>query len=112
MRLFERPMASAPALLRDSHALLDPSAEKSSDRSRPINAASFHVAGGRLLQAAQRDSRREAAAAAVEVFREATQAAPAEPSLHNSLGASLLALARFESHAAALQLLEPGGTGV
>ncbi len=50
--------------------------------------------------------RREAAAAAAEVFREAIEAVAADSSLHNGLGASLLVLARFESHPAALQVLD------
>ena len=44
--------------------------------------------------------------AAAEVFREAIEAAPGDPSLHNGMGASLLALARFESHAAAVRMLD------
>ena len=50
--------------------------------------------------------RREAAAAAAEVFRDAIETAPGDPSLQNGLGASLLALARFESHAAAMRVLD------
>ena len=98
-------MASMPTLLRDSYALLDPVVAKAPDRSDAISVATFHRVGGRLLRTALHPGRREAAAAAVEVFRDATETAPAEPSLRNSLGAALLALVRFESQAAAPRLL-------
>jgi tetratricopeptide (TPR) repeat protein len=99
-------MASVSAALRDSPALLDPPAEPPPGRSNTDEIASFHVVGRILLRAGIRSGRREPVAAAAEIFREATEAAPIDPSLHNGLGASLLALARFERHANALSLLD------
>jgi tetratricopeptide (TPR) repeat protein len=63
------------------------------------------LVGSRLLATAAKQGQRSAATAAVAVFREATKACPGDPSLHNGLGASLLSLARFEPHAAALEAL-------
>ena len=99
-------MTSMSALVRDSDALLDPAIAKPAPPSDANALASFHSVGGRLLRAAARHGRREAAAAAAEVFREPIEAVPGDPSLHNGLGAALLALARFESHAAALRVLD------
>src|SRR5277367_2963229 len=99
-------MTSMSALVRDGDALLDQATARRATPSDPNALASFHSVGGGLLRAAVRHGRREAAAAAAEVFREAIEAAPGDPSLHNGLGASLLALARFESHAAALGVLD------
>jgi tetratricopeptide (TPR) repeat protein len=99
-------MTSMSALVRDSDALLDPATARPGVPSDANALASFHSVGGRLLRAALRHGRREAAAAAAEVFREAIEAAPGDSSLHNALGASLLALARFESYAAALRALD------
>jgi tetratricopeptide (TPR) repeat protein len=99
-------MTSMSALVRDSDALLDPATAKPAASSDASALAAFHSVAGRLLRAALSHGRREAAAAAAEVFREAIAAVPGDPSLHNGLGASLLALARFELHAAALQVLD------
>src|SRR5580704_2126792 len=99
-------MTSMSALVRDSGALLDPATVKPAATSDSNVLASFHFVAGRLLRAAVRHGRREPAAAAAEVFREAIETVPGDPSLHNGLGASLLALARFESHAAALRALD------
>jgi tetratricopeptide (TPR) repeat protein len=99
-------MTSISALVRDSDALLDPATVKPAVPSDANALASFHSVGGRLLRAAVRHGRREAAAAAAEVFREAIETVPGDPSLHNGLGASLLALARFESRADALRALD------
>jgi tetratricopeptide (TPR) repeat protein len=97
-------MTSMSALVRHSDALLDPATAKPAASSDAL--ASFHSVAGRLLRAALSHGRREAAAAAAEVFREAIEAVPGDPSSHNGLAASLLALARFESHAAALRVLD------
>ena len=99
-------MTSMSALVRDSDALLDPAIARPAASSDANALASFHSVGGKLLRAAVSHGRRDAAAAAAEVFRAALEAAPGDPSLHNNLGASLLALARFESHAAALRALD------
>jgi tetratricopeptide (TPR) repeat protein len=99
-------MTSTSAWVRDSDALLDPAIARPAAPADANALASFHSVGGKLLRAAVSRGRREAAAAAAEVFREAIEAAPGDPSLHNGLGASLLALARFESHAAALGVLD------
>ncbi len=98
-------MTSMSASVRDSDALLDPAIARPAAPSDANALASFHSVGGRLLRAAVSRGRREAAAAAAEVFREAIEAVAADSSLHNGLGASLLVLARFESHPAALQVL-------
>jgi tetratricopeptide (TPR) repeat protein len=90
---------------RDTDALLDPATDKRSARSEPNNPVPFHLVGERLLRMATVSGRREAATAAVEVFREGIKAIPADPSLHNSFGAAILAMARFASHADALNLL-------
>jgi tetratricopeptide (TPR) repeat protein len=87
---------------RDTDALLDPATNK---RSEPNNPVPFHLVGERLLRVATVSGRPEAAAAAAEVFREGIKAVPADPSLHNSSGAAILAMARFASHADALNLL-------
>jgi tetratricopeptide (TPR) repeat protein len=92
--------------LRYSDALLDPAIARPAASSNANALASFHFVGGRLLRAAVGHGRRDAASAAAEVFRAALEAAPGAPSLHNNLGASLLALARFESHAAVLRSLD------
>jgi tetratricopeptide (TPR) repeat protein len=97
-------VTQAPAQ-RDTDALLDPTTNKRSVRSEANNPAPFHLVGGRLLRMATVGGRREAAAAAAEVFREGIKAIPTDPSLHNSLGAAILAMARFASHADALDLL-------
>ena len=98
-------MTSMSAVVRDSDALVDPAIARHTATSDANALASFHSVGGRLLRAAVCRGRREAAAAAAEVFRDAIEAAPGDPSLHNGLGASLLALARFEPHAAAMRVL-------
>ena len=98
-------MTSMSAVVRDSDALVDPAIARHAATSDANALASFHSVGGRLLRAAVCRGRREAAAAAAEVFRDAIEAAPGDPSLHNGLGASLLALARFEPHAAAMRVL-------
>ena len=103
---YQRIIVSMSALLRDSDALLDPATARPGVPSDANALASFHSVGGRLLRAAASRARREAAAAAAEVFREAIEAAPGDSSLHNGMGASLLALARFRSHAAALRALK------
>ena len=99
-------MTSMSALARDGGALLDPTTARHAAPSDANALASFHSVGGRLLRAAVCHGRREAAAAAAEVFRDAIEAAPGDPSLHNGLGASLLALARFEPHTVALRVLD------
>ena len=99
-------MTSISALVRDSDALLDPATARPGVPSDANALASFHSVGGRLLRAAASRGRRAAAAALGEGFREAQEAPPADSSPHKALGASLLALARFESRAAALRALE------
>ncbi len=90
---------------RDTDALLDPATDKRSARLEPNNPVPFHLVGGRLLRMATVSGRREAAAAAAEVFQEGIKAIPADPSLRNSFGAAILAMARYASHAEALNLL-------
>ena len=98
-------MTSMSALVRDSDALLDPAIARPAATSDANALASFHSVGGRLLRAAVCHGRREAAAAAAEVFRDALEAAPGDPSLHNGLGASLWAWRDLNQHAAALRVL-------
>ena len=99
-------MASMSGFVRDSDALLDPATANPAAPTGANALASFHSVGGRLLRAAVSHGRSEAAAAAAEVFREAVEVVPGDPSLQNGLGASLLALARFESHTVAVRVLD------
>jgi tetratricopeptide (TPR) repeat protein len=70
-----------------------------------IDEASYSQVGRSLLELAGRIGRREAAVAAVEVFRTALIELPGEPSFQNGLGAALIELARLEPHVAALSAL-------
>jgi tetratricopeptide (TPR) repeat protein len=99
------PMANAQGTLRNVHALLDPLPRRFRVGTRASDTASSHVVSIGLLQTAERKGRGQAAVAAVEVIRDAIEKAPEDPSLRNALGASLMAVARFESTANALALL-------
>src|SRR5579871_2770540 len=94
-------MANPLPAPRDGVALLDRIAEQAPVRPDGSTVAAFHLVGSGLL----RTGTREAAAAAVEVLRLAGKSAPTQSSLQNSLGAALLHMARFASHAATLDLL-------
>ncbi|HTI83469.1 MAG TPA: hypothetical protein VL614_23695 [Acetobacteraceae bacterium] len=110
-------MASAPTTVRDTQTLLDPKyrdvrpvgLESRQPAPRRNQAAAYHEVGRALLEQAARTGRKEAASAAVEVFRIALQWAPVDPSLHNALGASLVELGRVESVAAAIEALAAAG---
>jgi tetratricopeptide (TPR) repeat protein len=100
-------------MLRNGDALLDPPTREIGTRRdargrsslSPDHVAFYHRLGGRLLREAGLSGRREAATAAVEVFRDATEFAPNDPSLCNGYGASLVALARLQSHADSVSAL-------
>jgi tetratricopeptide (TPR) repeat protein len=106
---------------RDAPALLDPEPQpqggNDTGRHRRSQVAlddlrSYHRVGRMLLDAAVRTGRKQAAAAAVEVFRSALDCCPHDASfrdgasLHNGLGAALLERARLESGIEAVTTLQ------
>jgi tetratricopeptide (TPR) repeat protein len=107
-------MAGTSNTARDASALLDPepgsqggsgAGRNDRDRITPDEIRSYHRVGRGLLETAVRAGRKQAAAAAVEVFRSALERASTDASLHNALGAALLERARSESNTQALATL-------
>ena len=107
-------MAGTSNTARDASALLDPepgsqggsgAGRNDRDRITPDEIRSYHRVGRGLLETAVRAGRKQAAAAAVEVFRSALERASTDASLHNALGAALLERARSESNTQALVTL-------
>ena len=107
-------MAGTSNTARDASALLDPepgsqggsgAGRNDRDRITPDEIRSSHRVGRGLLETAVRAGRKQAAAAAVEVFRSALERASTDASLHNALGAALLERARSESNTQALATL-------
>jgi tetratricopeptide (TPR) repeat protein len=107
-------MAGTSNTARDASALLDPepgsqggsgAGRNDRDRVTPDEIRSYHRVGRGLLETAMRAGRKQAAAAAAEVFRSALERASTDASLHNALGAALLERARSESNTQALATL-------
>lgn len=81
-----------------AEALLDQAPKPSASPTESNAVGAYHLVGGRLLRSATSAGVGQIrSAAAVEVFRRAVEDFPDDPSLHNALGASLLAAARFAS---------------
>jgi tetratricopeptide (TPR) repeat protein len=108
-------MAGATNPTRDGPALLDPEPQtrtgrfgrlNRNDRSSPDDIGSYYRVGRRLLEVAVRTRRIEAASAAVEVFRGATERVTDDAALRNGLGAALLERARLERDTQAVTSLQ------
>ena len=106
-------MAGTTNTARYAPALLDPDPEpqggtgaRRRDQPTPNEIRSYHQVGRMLLESAVRTGRKQAAAAAVEVFRGAVERVPHDASLRNGLGAALLERARLEPSIAAVATLE------
>jgi tetratricopeptide (TPR) repeat protein len=107
-------MAGLSSLARDTTALLDPDvdAERVGDGPAPRHSrvtaddiAAYLRVGRQLIGVADQTGRYCAAGAAVEVFRVAVGSAEGDPSLHNGLGAALVACARLQAGTEALASL-------
>jgi tetratricopeptide (TPR) repeat protein len=106
-------MAGTTNTARYAPALLDPEPKpqggtgaRRRDQPTPNEIRSYHQVGRMLLESAVRTGRKQAAAAAVEVFRGAVERVPYDASLRNGLGAALLERARLEPSIAAVATLE------
>src|SRR5271168_2975761 len=102
-------MAATTNTARDAPALLDPEPEPRGGHGIGRHARvtsdeirSYHRIARVLLETAARARRKQAAAAAVEVFRSALEDASDDASFRNGLGAALLERARLESNSESL----------
>lgn len=102
-------MAAITSIVRDAVALSDPEPERrlgGAEQFGPEAIRSYQLVGRMLLTSAARTGSVQATAAAVEVFRNAAENVPKDPSLRNALGGALIERARLESSTVALATLK------